>query len=151
MYSDTEPDKDRRGAGPRSARVVAGVTVRDDDIEPTRSLHWVAVLFRVMSGLLFVLLIAQLALGLTSMVDLSYGVLFADAVRLLILAGLLWAAGALADLFVKSHHDLRAMRILLTRVAYKLGEDADAAPRVRTERAPGSDPAPGNRDDGYRH
>jgi len=111
-------------AGPK----LVGVPVRDRDIEPTASLHWVSVLFRGMAILLFLLMIVQLALGLTSTVDLSYGVLFAEAVRLLIFSGLLWAAGALADLFVKSHHDLRATRILLARISYRLREESAMPP-----------------------
>lgn len=124
---------------------LVGVPVRDHDIEPTASLHWVAVLFRVMAGLLFLLMIVQVALGLTSTVEISYGVLFAEAVRLLIFAGMLWAAGALSDLFVKSHHDMRATRILLARIAYRLREDPQVGPPVDTGRALGPDDA------GYRH
>lgn len=124
---------------------LVGVPVRDDDIEPTIGIHWVARLFRVMSGLLFLLMVMQIALGLTSTVEISYGVLFAEAVRLLIFAGLLWAAGAISDLFVKSHHDLRATRILLARIAYRLREDPNGVTPADADRAPGPDDA------GYRH
>ncbi len=124
---------------------LVGVPVRDHDIEPTVTIHWVAILFRVMAGLLFVLMVLQIALGLTSTVEISYGVLFAEAVRLLIFAGLLWAAGAISDLFVKSHHDLRATRILLARIAYRLREDPHAVPPPAGDRTLGPDDA------GYRH
>ena len=96
--------------------MLAGVPVREDDVEPARGLHWVAKLFRVLSGLLVALMIVQVVLGLTSTIEISYGMLGAEAVRLLIFAGLLWGAGDLADLFVKSHYDLRASRILLARL-----------------------------------
>ena len=124
---------------------LVGVPVRDEDIETTVSIHWVAVLFRVMAGLLFLLMVMQIALGVTSAVDISYGVLFAEAVRLMIFAGLLWAAGALSDLFVKSHHDLRATRILVARAAYRLREDSHAAPPTEAGRTLGPDDA------GYGH
>lgn len=134
--------KTEQATGPK----LVGVPVRDEDIETTVSIHWVAVLFRVMAGLLFLLMIMQIALGMTSAVEISYGVLFAEAVRLLIFAGLLWAAGALSDLFVKSHHDMRATRILLARIAYRLREDAPAVPPAGDgTRALGPDDA------GYRH
>ena len=123
---------------------IAGVPVREDDIEPTLGLHWVAGLFRGLAILVFVLMALQLALGLTSTVDLSYGVLFAEAVRMLILACLLWAAGGLADLFVRSHHDLRATRVLLARIAYRLREDQAAAP-------PTAGTEPGRDDARYQH
>lgn len=123
---------------------LAGVPVREDDVEPVLGLHWVAWLFRALAVLVFVLMVLQLALGLTSTVDLSVGVLFAEAVRMLILASLLWAAGALADLFVRSHHDLRATRVLLARIAYRLREEPDAPPAAAPERSA--------RDDaGYNH
>lgn len=130
---------------PRPTTTLAGVPVREDDIETTMGLHWVAWLFRAMAVLLFLLLIAQVALGLTSTVEISYGVLFAEAVRLLIFAGLLWGAGALADLFVRSHHDLRATRVLLARIAYRLREDTPRTAPPERERVDGRDDA------GYRH
>jgi hypothetical protein len=117
------PEPNRRVTLKPNGRALGGMSVRDRDIEPTASLHWVAKLFRVLSGLLFVLMALQIVLGLTSAVPISYGVLFAEAVRLLIFAGLLWGAGDLSDLFVKSHHDLRSVRILLARVAYRMGDE----------------------------
>lgn len=128
------PESNRRVTLKPNGHALGGVSVRDRDIEPTASLHWVAKLFRVLSGLLFLLMTLQIVLGLTSAVPISYGVLFAEAVRLLIFAGLLWGAGDLSDLFVKSHHDLRSVRILLSRVAYRLGDE------------PGERPAPLERD-----
>ena len=95
---------------------IAGVPVREDDIEPTRGLHSVAILFRILAGLLAIVIILQILNAMTSPVEVSYGALIAEMIRLVIFAGLLWAAGDLADLFVKSHHDLRSMRIMLARL-----------------------------------
>lgn len=144
---NTEENRRRvRAADASPRRELAGVEVREDDIETTMGLHWVARLFRGLAMLVFVLMVLQLALGLTSTVDLSYGVLFAEAIRMLILACLLWGAGALADLFVRSHHDLRATRVLLARIAYRLREDQPVTP-------PAADAGlPPERDDaGYSH
>lgn len=125
---------------------LASVPVREDDIEPTMGLTWVSWLFRAMSVLLFLLMVIQIALGLTSAVEISYGVLFAEAVRLLIFAGLLWAAGALSTLFVRMHDDARAARVLLARIAYRLRNDSAQAP------VPPAGEVPRERDDaGYRH
>lgn len=99
--------------------------IRQADIESTRGLHWVALLFRALAVLVFTLMLLQIAFGLTSPFDESYGLLFAEAVRMLILSCLLWAVGAISDLFVQSHHDLRASRVLLARIAQRL--DANAA------------------------
>lgn len=78
-------------------------------------------LFRVMAGLLVLLTGLQVVNGLGTPLEISYGVLAAQALRLVIFAGLLWGAADLADLFVKSHRDLRAMRVLLGRIAYLVG------------------------------
>ena len=124
--SDTQgytPLSSDRRQFPKGA-FIETMPVRDGDIEPATGLHWVAKLCRVMSGLLIVLTIMQVALGLTSTIEISYGVLIAEAIRLVIFAGLLWGAGDLADLFVKSHRDLRAARILLGRLTH-LAEQRD--------------------------
>lgn len=102
--------------------MLAGVPVRDHDVEPTASLHWVAILCRTLAALLVVVMVLQILNGLTSTVDISYGVLIAEALRLLIFAGLLWGAGEVVDLFVKSHGDVRAVRILLGRIEHHLAD-----------------------------
>ena len=146
----TEPNRRRNNpAEPIHQPRLAGVPVRENDIEPTLGLHWVAWLCRALAVLLFLLMVVQIALGVTSAVEISYGVLFAEGVRLLIFAGLLGGAGALADLFVRSHHDLRATRVLLARIAYRLREDSPDTPAPPVS---GPNPAlPGRDDAGYRH
>ena len=121
-----ENNRRRSGDARKGQPTLSGVRVREEDIEPTLGLHWVAWMFRVLAALVFVLMMLQIALGLTSSVDFSVGVLFAEAVRMLILTCVLWGAGALADLFVQSHRDIRATRVLLTRIAYRLGEDGES-------------------------
>ena len=144
---NTENNRRRgRDEARRAQPELAGVPVRENDIEPTLGLHWVAWMFRALAALVFVLMVLQLALGLTSTVELSYGVLFAEAVRMLILTCLLWGAGALADLFVRSHHDLRATRVLLARIAYRLREDPPSVPAP-----PAAGAADGRDDAGYSH
>jgi hypothetical protein len=101
---------------------LAGVAVREDDIEPVKGIRAVARLFRGMAILLVLLMIVQVVSGLTDTVPISLGVLFANAVRLLIFAGLLWGAGDLAVLWIKSHYDLRASRILLSRMSHLMNE-----------------------------
>lgn len=110
------PNPDRRAARRPIGSLLSGLECRVEDTEPTRALHSIAILFRIMSGLLLLVMVVQVTLGLTSTVEISYGVLFGEAIRLLIFAGLLWAAGDLADLYIKSHCDIRATRILLARL-----------------------------------
>jgi len=142
MTKPNRTDSDRRFVPSANGHEIAGMPVRDDDVEHTRGLHSVAILFRAMAGMLLLLMVVQVANGLTSTVQISYGVLIAEAVRLIISAGLLWGAGDLADLFVKSHCDVRAMRILLGRLTHMVGQlPGSAEPRL-DER----DPDPGRGD-----
>jgi hypothetical protein len=119
--------------------MLAGVFVREEDIEPVKGIRAVAFLFRGMAILLLLLMALQVASGLSSAVPMSPGVLFAEAVRLIIFAGLLWGAGDLAVLWIKSHYDIRASRILLARMAYMMREwgekEGTLKPSSETSRA----------------
>lgn len=121
MAELNSPDESRPGPNRRATHggnsILSGIDSRIGDSEPTKALHSIAVLFRVMSGLLILLMLVQVMLGVTSTVEISVGVLFGEAIRLVIFAGLLWAAGDLADLFIKSQGDIRTTRILLSRLA----------------------------------
>ena len=117
---------------------LSGVLVRQDDIEPVKGIRAIAVLFRGMAILLLSLMVLQVALGLTSTLLISYGIMIADAVRLVIFAGLLWGFGDLAVLWVKSHHDLRATKILMARTAnivQQIGEASGHLPPAGGSRA----------------
>ena len=105
---------------------LAGVPVREDDIEPVKGIRTIAVLFRGMAIILLLLMIAQVFFAATSTVPLSVGVVTAEAVRLIIFAGLLWGAGDLGVLLVKSHYDLRANRILTARIAHMVRQIGEA-------------------------
>jgi hypothetical protein len=115
---------------------LAGVPVREEDIEPVKGIRTIAVLFRGMAVLLLALMVLQLTLAFTSAVPISPGVAIADAVRLIIFAGLLWGVGDIAVLWVKSHYDLRATRILMARTSYmvrQIGEATGTLPRGTAE------------------
>jgi hypothetical protein len=132
---------DRRAITAVGQATLAGVQSRGDDVESTKGIRSVAMLFRVMSGLLVLLTVLQVLNGLGTSVEISYGVLAAQALRLIIFAGLLWGAADLADLSVKSHCDLRAVRVLLGRIAYAIGSsplDGDSGP-VDADAARGRD------------
>ena len=73
--------------------VLAGIAVREEDIEPVKGIRAVAYLFRGMAILLLLRAAVQVFSGITSTVSLSPGVLLAEVVRLIIFAGLLWGAG----------------------------------------------------------
>ena len=105
---------------------LAGVPVREEDVEPLKGIRRIAVLFSGMAIILLLLMVLQIFFAATSTVPLSVGVVAAEAVRLMIFAGLLWGGGDLAVLFVKSHYDLRATRILTARLAHMVRQIGEA-------------------------
>jgi hypothetical protein len=114
---------------------LGGIVVREEDIESDKAIRAIARLFRGMAILLVLLMIAQVVSSMTGTVPVSVGVVAANAVRLLIFAGLLWGAGDLAVFYVKSHYDLRATRILVARVEHTLKQMA-AREQTTPDRAP---------------
>lgn len=124
-HSPGESDADQRRDS-LDRPVLAGIAVREEDIEPVKGIRAVAYLFRGMAILLLLLAAVQVFSGLTSTIALSPGVLLAEVVRLIIFAGLLWGAGDLAVLWIKSHYDIRATKILVARIAYMMRQMGEA-------------------------
>lgn len=115
-------ERANRDHGAAERPVLAGVEVREDDLNPQPGLHFVAILFRALAVLLLVLMVVQLALGLGDPAPGQTGVVLGQAVRLLVFAGLLWAAGDLSMIWIQTHYDVRAARILLARQTYMIRE-----------------------------
>jgi hypothetical protein len=111
-----------RSADPSEARLPAEARVRDEDLEPFAALRYIARLFKALSVLLLVLLVAEVALGLVQAGTAMLATLLVDATRLLVLAGLLWGIGDLALMLIETNHDLRATRILVGRLQKELEE-----------------------------
>jgi hypothetical protein len=57
--------------------------------------------------------------------------LMVEATRLVVFAAFLWAAGDMALMFIESNHDLRATRILVTRLTAIAAEQEAADERHR--------------------
>ena len=118
-------------AGEEKQPILAGVAVREDDIEPEKGIRAIALLFRGMAILLLFLMVVQVFFAVTSTVPLSVGVVFADAVRLVIFAGLLWGGGNVAVLLIRSHYDLRATRILTARLVHMVRQIGEAGGQLK--------------------
>lgn len=97
-------------------------TVRTDDLEPYVALSYIARLFKVLAVLLVIMLIGEVIIGIMTDGRAAIVNLIGEATRLLVLAGLLWAAGDLAILLIDVGHDMRVARILLGRIAQHQGE-----------------------------
>jgi hypothetical protein len=92
--------------------------VRASDIEPYTGLRYLSTLFRFMSIILVLLLVAEVATGLYTQGSAAIPTLLGEASRLIVLAGVLWGTGDLAHLLIDVGHDVRAARIIATRVAH---------------------------------
>lgn len=102
--------------------VLAGVQVREEDLEPQKALDIASAVFRVAGVVILVLAIGQFAAWWIDRPPggAGIGLLVGDTIRLVVFAGLLWAAGDLASLAIKTHYDIRAARILLARQTYMI-------------------------------
>ena len=101
---------------------LAGVAVREEDVEPQPGLHVAGLVFRVCSVIILLLATWQFVDWWMDRPPggVGIGVLVGDTIRLIVVAGMLWGASELADLFIKMHYDMRAGRILLARQTYMI-------------------------------
>lgn len=95
----------------------AALGVRAEDIEPYIGLRYLSRLFKIMAGILILLIVAEVITGLVAQGQAAIPTLLAEVSRLIVLAGLLWGAGDLAILLIDVGHDVRAARILLGRMS----------------------------------
>lgn len=91
--------------------------VRSTDLEPYVGLRYLSKLFRLIAIILLLLLVAEIVTGLTTQGSTSIPTLLGEASRLIVLAGALWGVGDLAVLMVDVGHDVRAVRVYLSRQA----------------------------------
>jgi hypothetical protein len=94
--------------------------VRDEDLEPHEGLRYIAKLFKALAVLLVIMLIAEIIIGVQQDGPAALATLLIEATRIVVFAGLLWGAGDLAVIMIESNHDLRATRILVGRLAYRV-------------------------------
>jgi hypothetical protein len=102
--------------------MLAGVEVREADLESTPGLHAATVVIRVASGVVLLLAIFQFVEFWRDPPPggVGVGLLVGDTIRLIVFSALLWAGAELAAILIKSHYDLRATRILIARQTYMM-------------------------------
>ena len=121
---------DACGAPPAGSEARTGEPlegVRAADIEPYIALRYIARLFKVLAVLILLMLLGEVVLGLLIDGRAALTTLLGEATRLLVLAGMLWAAGDIAVLMIDAGHDLRVARILLGRITARLHQDTPTA------------------------
>ena|SRR5688572_24087074 len=115
-------ESDETGHRPGKRPVLAGVEVREEDLEQPKGLHIATIVFKVCSTVIFLLALWQFTYWWLDRPPggAGIGVLVGDTIRLIVLAALLWGSGELAELLIKTHYDVRAGRILLARQTYMM-------------------------------
>jgi hypothetical protein len=105
---------------------LAGIEVRENDIEAPRGINVVSAVVRVSAVVILLLALGQFVHWWLNRPPggAGMGLLVGDTIRLIVLSALLWAAGELATLMVKTHYDIRATRILAARQTHMLRQIA---------------------------
>ena len=99
--------------------------VRTEDLEPYVTLRYIARLFKVLAILLLIILLGEVVTGIITSGLASFMTLMVEAMRLFVVAGLLWAGGDITILLIDAGHDLRVARILLGRINAAMHERAE--------------------------
>lgn len=91
--------------------------IRAEDIEPYFALQYVARLFKIAAMVVIVALTAEVIAGIALEGMSAILPLFAEIIRGVVLAAILWGVGDLTVLFIDVGHDVRAARVLLGRIS----------------------------------
>ena len=96
-----------------------GSTVRQSDIEPYTALRWVSTMFKAAAIFLAVALVGEFVAALRMQGRTILPVLLGELARTSVFAVVLWGGGDLVRLLVQLGNDVRAQRILLSRLVYR--------------------------------
>ncbi len=135
-----EVSEDLREAGNDRGERQPGA-IRAEDIEPYFALQYVARLFKIAALVVIVALTAEVVAGIFLEGAGAILPLFAEVIRGVVLAAILWGVGDLTVLFIDVGHDVRAARVLLGRVSARLASEQAAPPDVAPgfqEESPGA-------------
>ncbi|HKP77313.1 MAG TPA: hypothetical protein VJT67_17405 [Longimicrobiaceae bacterium] len=113
---------DETGHRPGKRPLLAGVEVREEDLEPQKGLDVASTVVHVSAAVILVLALGQFVAWWVNRPPggAGMGLLIGDTIRLIVLSALLWAAGDVIKLVIKTHYDIRAARILLARQTYMM-------------------------------
>lgn len=98
--------------------------IRAEDIEPYFALQYVARLFKIAAMVVIVALTAEIIAGIALEGVGAILPLFAEVIRGVVLAAILWGVGDLTVLFIDVGHDVRAARVLLGRISARSAAEA---------------------------
>lgn len=115
-------------------------SVRQTDIEPYTALRWVGTMFKAAAIFLAVAVLGEFIAGLNHGGTALLSELLGELARMTVIAVVLWGAGDLVRLLIQLGHDVRAERILLSRLVHRTpstharSATAHARSRANTER-----------------
>lgn len=121
-----ERNDERRRKIPAPEAPVRGTHVREGDIEPYTALRWVGTLFKGAAVFLAVAVVAEFIAGLRIEGFAAMPLLLGELARTAVLAVVLWGGGDLVRLLIHLGHDIRAQRIMLSRVAFRLKQEQES-------------------------
>ena len=93
--------------------------VRDTDLDPYTALRWVGTLFKAAAVFLVVALVGEFVAGLQVEGTSALPMLLGQSARTIVLAVVLWGGGDLVRLLIRLGNDVRAERILLSRLVHR--------------------------------
>ena len=107
----------------RTPRQPGPSAIRAEDIEPYMALQYVARLFKIAALVVVVALSAEVVVGILVEGAGAILPLFAEVIRGVVLAAILWGVGDLTVLLIDVGHDVRAARVLLGRMSARMAGD----------------------------
>ena len=112
-------------------------------LEPHESLRYVGKLFKALAVGLFLLLLAEVGIGISQDGLDALPLLLLEVAQLVLFTGLMWGGGDLAYLVIETNHDVRASRVLLWQLnmlrQMELGQKGVLVEPVDPERPLGSE------------
>lgn len=94
-------------------------SVRQSDIEPYTALRWLGTLFKAAAVFLAVAIVGEFIAGLRFSGAAALPTLLGELARTIVMAVVLWGGGDLVKLLIQLGNDVRAERILLSRLVHR--------------------------------
>lgn len=115
-------DEGRETDGGKRRPMLAGVEVREEDLEPIKGLEVATLVVRVAAAVVLLLALFQFGYWWFDRPPggVGMGLIIGDTIRLIVFSALLWAGADLAAVMIKTHYDIRATRILMARQTYMM-------------------------------
>lgn len=94
-------------------------SVRQSDIEPYTALRWLGTLFKAAAVFLAVAVVGEFIAGLRFNGAAALPTLLGELAKTIVMAVVLWGGGDLVRLLIQLGNDVRAERILLSRLVHR--------------------------------